>query len=77
MSDPIQIPFFQSKEDAFDWMYNEVDDPCVDNERFAFVDDDAGMAEFDYQEERGCCGSFTHLVCIDGRDAYVGCNYGH
>jgi hypothetical protein len=77
MTDPIQIPFFTSEQEAADWMEYEVNDPCVDNYRFAYMDDDEAVYKYEEQEEQGCCGSFNTVVCINGRDAYIGCNYGH
>lgn len=73
----IQIPFFQTEAEAFDWMEAEVDDPCIDNHRFAYIDDYEATSTFEEREEQGCCGSFNRIVCINGRDAYIGCNYGH
>jgi hypothetical protein len=73
----IQIPFFSTEEEAFEWMEQEVDDPCTDNYRFAYTDDDESVYKFYLQEEQGCCGSFSMIVCVNGRDALIGCNYGH
>jgi hypothetical protein len=54
-----------------------VDDPCVDNERFAYVDEPLALVKYYDQQERGCCGSFDADIIVDGRKAVIGCNYGH
>jgi hypothetical protein len=68
---------FPSKEEAINWMYEAVDDPCVDNTRFAFLDDAAALYVYDEQERGGCCGSFDQEILVAGKLATVGCNYGH
>jgi hypothetical protein len=73
---------FDSKESAMDWMSEEVNDTCQDNERFAFIDCDT-MEELEEEEDynnklaRGCCGSFDAIVKVNGRVARIGCNFGH
>ena len=71
------LPSFQSEADAFDWMEEQVDDPCQDNERFAYQDDEVAMANYDHKQSTGCCGFFDARIIIDGRPALIGCNYGH
>lgn len=71
------IPDFESKDAAFAWMEEQVDDPCVDNYRFAFEDDTQAMAEYRDIESNGCCGSFDREITIAGKPAMIGCNYGH
>lgn len=51
-------------------------DNC-DNWRAAFLDDPAGMSDYEATREGGCCGSYDLDVLINGRPARVGCNYGH
>lgn len=68
---------FDTQEEAEEWMDLEVDDPCVDNYRFAFLDDEDAMAIYDKQKEAGCCGDFDEEVIVAGRPAMIGCNYGH
>lgn len=68
---------FQTKQDAIDWMFDEVDDPCVDNVRFAYADDADAVAEYDAATDAGCCGSFHAEVIVDEKTAYIGCNFGH
>lgn len=68
---------FDNKERAIEWMVEEVDDPCIDNKRFAFLYSEAAMEKYEQQKEDGCCGSFDEEVLIKGITATVGCNYGH
>lgn len=74
---PRPLPTFDTVGDAYDWMYAEVDDPCVDNERFAWADQPEELATYDAVRDEGCCGSFDSDVIIGGRRAVIGCNYGH
>jgi len=71
------IPTFSSKEDAVCWMDEQVDDPYMDNFRFSFNDDQKGVEKYEMQRQDGCCGSFDTVVMVDGREATIGCNYGH
>ena len=68
---------FKTKEDAFDWMEVQVDDPCVDNYRFAYLDDENEMITYENLQATGCCGFFDVEIMVDGRLATIGCNYGH
>ena len=68
---------FATREDAIEWMVREVDDPCVDNDRFAYLDDEAALAQYKSQEDDGCCGFFDLEILVAGRKATIGCNYGH
>lgn len=72
-----KILTFSNMQDAYDWMEEQVADPCVDNYRFAWTDDQAEMAMYDHKRGTGCCGFFDATVIIDGREAQLGCNYGH
>ncbi len=72
-----KVPTFSTKEDAFDWMENELDHDCVDNHRFAYDDDQEDVAKYEQQRESGCCGFFDAAIMVDGRSATIGCNYGH
>lgn len=72
-----QLPTFETESDARDWMYDEVDDPCVDNNRFYFEGDTEGAAEYERQIDDGCCGFFDRQIIVAGRLAWIGCNYGH
>lgn len=68
---------FDTEADAKAWMLEQVGDPCVDNERFAFADDPDGMRNYAAQQVTGCCGEFDQEILVAGRRAMVGCNYGH
>lgn len=71
------IPDFPNIEVATEWMYEKINDPCVDNERFAYCDDPESLGTYDEQEHNGCCGFFDADITILGRAARIGCNYGH
>lgn len=71
------VPEFSSLADAGEWMDELVDDPCVDNYRFAFTDDSEAVGKYKRLESEGCCGFFDRKVKIAGREAFIGCNYGH
>jgi hypothetical protein len=72
------VKSFSSKEDAFRYMSEQVDeDPYVDNERFAFLDDREAMRAYKKAQRSGCCGFFDEVISVGGRLATIGCNYGH
>lgn len=71
------LPTFATREEAEEWMEREVDDPCVDCERFAYVDDPVAFVEYYHIQEQGCCGFFDADIIVGGRRAMLGCNYGH
>lgn len=71
------FPSFATREDAFEWMHEKVDDGCVDNHRFAYVDDEDAMMEYEDAMSTGCCGCFDAIVMVDNRKATIGCHYGH
>lgn len=68
---------FETKEDAISWMIGEIDDECIDNIRFSFLDDAEGVEQYLNQQDDGCCGFFDAEISVGGRLAAVGCNYGH
>lgn len=68
---------FETPKKAVDWMVSEVDDPFIDNERFAFLDDADAMGKYADQQNEGCCGSFDIEIIVQGRAATIGCNFGH
>jgi hypothetical protein len=74
---PIVIQSFADEQSAFDWMEQQIDDPCVDNERFAFMDDKSAMDLYETFRSNGCCGFFDEEIEVNGRRAMIGCNYGH
>ena len=69
--------YFKTKDEAVEWMESEIDDPCIDNIRFAYKDDEEEMRKYDEQCARGCCGYYDSEVNVNGRFAMVGCNFGH
>lgn len=71
------MPEFKTEEDAVEWMCVHVDDPYIDNVRFAFLDDLQAMGKYGEAQRHGCCGEFDDEVTVGGRLATVGCNYGH
>jgi hypothetical protein len=68
---------FPTYKQAEAWMEQQVDDPYVDNYRFAYLDDPAGMSKYNEIESKGCCGCFDEEITILGRPAKIGCNFGH
>lgn len=71
------VPSFDTEADAFAWMDKQVDDPCVDNHRFAFLADHPAVENFWEKSNEGCCGSFNKSIIVAGKHALIGCNYGH
>ncbi|RYD78742.1 MAG: hypothetical protein EOP84_13900, partial [Verrucomicrobiaceae bacterium] len=69
-----EITAFDTREQAEEAMRDDVDDPCMDNYRFAYEDDPAAMQEYETISEGGCCGSYNRLVLVGGRRAWIGCN---
>ncbi len=68
---------FKTKEEAFDWMDEYVDDPCIDNRRVAEVGNVIEEHEYTEATVEGCCGFFDGVVLIGTRLYRIGCNYGH
>lgn len=58
-------------------MQREVNDPCMDNFRFADAGKSGDMKRYKRRVRRGCCGSYDTTVTIKGRKFWMGCNYGH
>lgn len=71
------VKSFDNINDAADWMVAEVNDPCIDNIRFAFEDDAVECEKYAAQVLDGCCGFFDKIIIVDGKRASIGCNYGH
>jgi hypothetical protein len=71
------LPTFYGEADAKVWMEGMVNDPCINNERFAYIEDHIALVEYYDRQEQGCCGSFDADIIVDGRLAIIGCNYGH
>lgn len=80
-NEPVYGPY-DTIDEAFQDMYRQVDDPCIDNDRFAWLGD-FDFSEYNEKSENGCCGSEDRLVLITHPDwdhrqiAVIGCNYGH
>jgi len=68
---------FLSRKRAFTWLNKVVDDGCVDNYRFAYLNDKRSIEEYAKQVKEGCCGFIDCSVRIGLRRALIGCNYGH
>lgn len=68
---------FETEAEALQWMRDSIDDPCIDNERLAYTDDPKSVETYNKLAGEGCCGYFDETVIIKGREALVGCNYGH
>jgi len=68
---------FATEREAFDWLYEQADDPCVDNTRLDYEDDPLQWFAYERQLKEGCCGCLDYGVVIAGRKARIGCNYGH
>ena len=68
---------FATFEQAIEWMYEVVDDPCIDNERTCYLELPDQVEAYKVAQKNGCCGSFDTDVLINGLPARVGCNYGH
>jgi hypothetical protein len=68
---------YPTYEDAEGAMLQQVDDPCIDNIRFAYLDDKEAMALYEEAKKNGCCGFCDLEVIVAGRRAMIGCNYGH
>lgn len=69
---------FASKEEALAWAQKLMDaEQCADNLRLAFADSPEQVEQYNWQEDRGCCGSFAESILVDNRLAFIGFNYGH
>lgn len=73
----IILPIFKTLSDAMDWMYEEINDTCVDNYRSALISSEEEMEKYEEIRRSGCCGSFDHVVLVDNQEYFIGCNYGH
>ena len=68
---------FAEKGGVYEYLRRKVDDPCVDNFRFARADSPDEMKLYASKKKKGCCGSHDEKVVIAGVVYWVGCNYGH
>ena len=74
------LPEFATPEEAYEWLNNKMDadeEECVDNIRFSFLDDEAGMQAYTAAQEDGCCGFLDVDILVECRPATIGCNFGH
>jgi hypothetical protein len=55
----------------------EINDPCVDNRRFAEETNPQEVRAYLAQKEHGCCGARDAKTTINGRTFLLGFNYGH
>ena len=65
---------FSSHDDDEDHPLN---DPCVDNFRFARHSNAVEMAAFEDAKMHGCCGCWGEDVTVGDETISVGMNYGH
>jgi hypothetical protein len=77
LADPMKS--FDTEQQARDWMVKEVDDQYggITNYRFAFISDVEACFNYDVEKSNGCCGTFDKVVIVNGKEAHIGCNYGH
>jgi len=68
---------FATQEEALEWMERHVDDHCIDNRRFAYLNDEAALDKYQRARDEGCCGIFDTIIEVNGQRAKIGCNYGH
>lgn len=68
---------FATEKDAEEYMYAQADDECIDNYRFSYKDDPIALQRYDAAVQEGCCGFYDADITVNGRDAVIGCNYGH
>lgn len=70
---------FDSEQEAFDWMQLELlaGEEFMDSFRLGYLDDPASMAAYEKIRFGGCCGSHDGEIRVGGREAMVGCNFGH
>jgi hypothetical protein len=68
---------FDSETAAFDWLEEKCNDPCIDNYRFAYADEESAKDGYYAKLLKGCCGFADVPIMVGGRQAFIGCNYGH
>ena len=67
---------FTSQNEAWNYMFS-LDYENMDNERFAYLDDQLQMDSYNNDRSLGCCGFHDETIIVNGRLATIGCNYGH
>ena len=71
---------FPSIEAAQEFMADslaKMGEVCADNWRFAWNDDNTEMTAYAAVSNAGTAEPFDEKVVIEGREAWVGCNYGY
>jgi len=68
---------FDSIRDALIWMEEDESFDCVDNLRYANLNNERELVDYEQQYLSGCCGSYDAIVRIDKKLYIIGCNYGH
>lgn len=68
---------FTCKQEAMDWLLEQMYHENSDNYRFANVENYDEVQAYEYKQECGCCGSFDTVVMIGDEITMIGCNYGH
>ena len=69
---------FTSIERAFAWLEKTNRDNCYDQHRIVYADElNSNGKEYYEIYQKGCCGSDDTTVIINGRLAFIGCNFGH
>lgn len=60
------------------FIYNKVDDPCIDNFRMARIWKSSDRKRYRREYNWGCCGYYDTIVEAPDKNIYlIGCNYGH
>ncbi len=67
------------------WLYSEINkmkkeinDPCLDNVRFASIKSSSQMKRYNRLKNAGCCGFRDKLITHEIYGSFmIGCNYGH
>ena len=72
----VELKSFSSESEAWKYMYNQGYD-CMDNERFAFLDEPKQVELYEKWQSQGCCGFHDETILVNGKLAKIGCNYGH
>ena len=68
---------FDTPEKALQEGIDRLNEEYKDNRRFAYLDDIDSFITYLNEKETGCCGYYDVLVLVNGKNALLGCNYGH
>ncbi len=71
--------YFDTKKQAEADMFQDIGDYCIDNCRFAYLNDPEALAQYGRQYKDGCCGFYDKMIFVGPNHwaALIGCNYGH